>query len=49
MIGYIKNIRFTYQWGVAKYPIVQRKWGGHSGWLRSNAAAQKGAPAAFPD
>jgi hypothetical protein len=26
MIGYIKNIRFTYQWGVAKYQAVQGKW-----------------------
>src|SRR5437762_3187629 len=43
MIGYIKNIRFTYQWGIAKYRTVQGKWW-HSGWLRSDAAAQKGCP-----
>jgi uncharacterized protein YjiS (DUF1127 family) len=31
MIGYIKNIRFTYQWGLARYSIVQGKWVGIPG------------------
>jgi hypothetical protein len=46
MIGQIKNIRFTYQWGFANYSGT-KEMGGHSGWLRSGAAAQKGASAAF--
>jgi uncharacterized protein YjiS (DUF1127 family) len=44
MIGEIKNIRFTYQWENPKYPSSQGKMGGNSGWLRGDAAAQKGAP-----
>src|SRR6187549_1305240 len=31
MIGYIKNIRFTYQWGIARYSTVQGKWVGIPG------------------
>jgi hypothetical protein len=49
MIGYIKNIRFTYQWGVAKYRTVQGKWVGIPGGSAAMRRPKRVPLPAFPD